>query len=95
MLKEFAIILSAIGCIFLVLPIILFFDITPSAMLMNALLFAIVLAYAGLNAKRLFNNKKDNVARIFILCLIASIILSLIALIMIFPFFATNYLRIA
>jgi hypothetical protein len=96
MLKEVGIILSAIGCILLVLPVMaLLYTNGPIALILPALLFIIIVVYAVFDVNKLLRQNKGNLVRNFVLCLILSIVISTITLLVVFPYFAANYLPIA
>lgn len=96
MLRGVWIILSAIGCILLVLPVMALFHTNgPIALILPAILFIITLIFAISDINKLLRQNQGGLARIFVLCLILSIVISTIILVLIFPYFAANYLPIA
>jgi hypothetical protein len=86
MLKEAAIILSAIGCIFLIIPFARISFYSPASLFVSMVLFVVVLVFAAFDVKKLYAHKEYRLARNFIVFLFLSIILSTIALVVILPY---------
>lgn len=87
MLREIVIILGAMGCIFLIIPLTwVFWYGSPVSFMLPLVLLAIVLAYAGFDIKKLRNNREYNIAQYFMLFLIIAIVFSFIILFEIFPY---------
>ena len=85
MIKEISIILAAIGCVFLIIPLIWLF-IGALSLILPLLLLAVTVVYAGFNASKLYKNRQGQLANRFLLALAFSIILSFIILYIIFPY---------
>jgi hypothetical protein len=86
MLKEAAIILSAIGCIFLIVPLARISFYSPVSLFLSMVLFLIVLLFAAFDVKKLCAHKEYRLAKNFIVFLFLSIIISIIALIAIWRY---------
>ena len=96
MLKEIAIILGAIGCIFLIIPVYwVFYTSGPIGLSVPLVLLGIILVYALYDVTKLFENDEGNIAMYFLLSLIAAIVFSIFILFEIFPYFASKFLPIA
>lgn len=92
MLKEIAIILGAIGCIFLIIPMNLqFYSSGPWILSMPLVLLGFVLVYAYFDVIKLFDNNEGNLAKYFLLFIIAAIIVSSIIIIEILSYFHPNF----
>ncbi len=85
MLKEISVILAAIGCVFLIIPLLWLF-VGPVSFILPLLLLAVTLVYAGFGIKKLYNNRQDHLAHQFLLALVVAVILSFIILYIIFPY---------
>jgi len=92
MLKEIVIILAAIGCIFLIIPLALLapFNV-PTFLGMPITLLFIVLSYAGYDAKKLRDKREYDLLHSFVLILIGALVLSTIMLFLIYPLFAPKF----
>ena len=92
MLKEIALILGAIGCIFLIIPMNLkFYSSGPWILSMPLVLLGFVLVYAYFDVIKLFDSNKSNLAKYFMFFLIAAILVSSVILVEIFPYFHPNF----
>ena len=79
MLKEIVIILGAMGCIFLIIPVdLIFYTSGPFSLSMPLILFGVVLAYAGFHAIKLLDNDEGHLARNFLILLSVAIVFSFI-----------------
>jgi len=85
MLKQIGIIFAAVGCVFLIIPLLWMFVGSLSFILLLILL-AIVLVYSGFDIKRLYKNREYSLAQNFFLILVLAVILSFITLYFIFPY---------
>jgi hypothetical protein len=85
MLKEIGIILAAIGCVFLIIPLLWIIGGALSFILPLTLL-AIVLVYAGLDVRRLCRNKESSLAWYFLFFLLLAVVLSFAILYVLFPY---------
>ena len=85
MLKEIILILAAIGCIFLIIPILWIIGGVLSVVLPLALL-VIVLVYSVFDIKKLCNNKECKKAQYFALFQATAVISSFVILYVIFPY---------
>jgi len=87
MLREIAIILGAMGCIFLIIPLMwISWYGSPVSLLLPLVLLAIVVAYAVYDIKKLHRNRQYDLAQYFMLFLIIAIVFSFIILFIIFPY---------
>jgi len=88
MLKEIAIILGAIGCIFLIIPFVWIFPLgSPVSFILPLVLLAIVLAYAILDIEKLYNKQKYALLLYLVFFLILAVVYSFFMLLVIFPYF--------
>jgi hypothetical protein len=86
-LREIAIILGAMGCVFLIIPLMwVFWYGSPISFMLPLVLLAVVVAYAGYHIKKLRSNKEYDLAQYFMLFLIIAIVFSFIILFEIFPY---------
>ncbi len=85
MLREIGIILAAIGCVFLVIPLLWAIG-GPLSFILPLTLLAIVLVYAGFDAKRLSRNRGTSLAQYFLFFLSLAVVFSFVILFVIFPF---------
>jgi hypothetical protein len=86
MLKEAGIILSAIGCIFLIIPLARISFYSPASLFVSMVLFVIVLLFAAFDVQKLCAHKEYRLAKTFILLLFLSIVISIIALVAIWRY---------
>ena len=91
MLKEIGIILGAMGCVFLVIPMLIFYYAAPYSLMLPLLLLVIVVAYAGYDIKKLYGNREYDLAKYFLLFLICAIVFSFIILFVIYPYFTPKF----
>jgi|WetSurMetagenome_2_1015567.scaffolds.fasta_scaffold437637_2 hypothetical protein len=84
-LKEICIILAAIGCVFLIIPLLWIIGGALSFILPLTLL-AVVLVYAGFDTKRLCRNRQARLARYFLFFLLLAVIFSFVIFFEIAPF---------
>ena len=92
MLKEVCIILAAIGCIFLIIPLTLLAPFYGSTVFGMPMIFIIiVLAYASYDVKKLRDKREYDLLYSFVLILIGAIVISTIMLFLIYPFFVPKY----
>jgi cytochrome bd-type quinol oxidase subunit 2 len=98
MLREIAIILLAISCVLLYLPL---FWIIPSVgksfvgpvlASIPILLLSMILVYAIYNTKKLFERNKSENAMLFILVLIGAIVLSIVAVTILYPYVTPKFM---
>jgi hypothetical protein len=82
MLKQIGIILMAVGCVFLIIPLVWIYT---SALILPFILLTIVLIYTGFEIQRL-NKEKEYIARNFLLILVLAVIFSFVILYFIFPY---------
>jgi hypothetical protein len=85
MIREACIIVLASCCIFSVIPLVLVFFNALSLFLPVSFLL-LVLSYACYDVKKLIGNGEYNLVRVFILSLIVTIVLSMIAVYFILPY---------
>jgi membrane protein CcdC involved in cytochrome C biogenesis len=89
MLKEIAITLGAIGCVFLLVPL---FWLYPSwgfaEFVLTLCLLGVLLVYTAFDIKEMWNSKKRVKATSFIAILILAILLSYLAVFQILPVIA-------
>lgn len=79
MLKEIVIILGAMGCIFLIIPVDwIFYTSGPFSLSMPLILLGFVLAYADFHAIKLLDNNEGHIAGNFLLFLSVAIVFSFI-----------------
>ena len=86
MVKEIGIILLAVGCIFLIIPLIWVFIGSPLSFVLPLVLLAFVLAYAAIDIKKLYKNREYDLAHYSIVSLILAILFSFLILYLIFPY---------
>jgi len=85
MLKQIGIIFAAVGCVFLIIPLLWMF-VGSLSFILPLILLAIVLVYSGFDIKRLYKNREYSLAQNFLLILVLAVILSFITLYFIFPY---------
>jgi hydrogenase-4 membrane subunit HyfE len=83
MLKQIGIILMAVGCVFLIIPLVWIYT---SALILPFILLTIVLIYTGFEIQRLNKEKEYSLARNFLLILVLAVIFSFVILYFIFPY---------
>lgn len=89
MLKEACIVISAVCCVFLIIPLnrLNFGPVyLPAGVMISLLLLFVVLGVAAYNAKQLFEAKNYRLAKRFIAVLALSIILAVIIVAIIWPY---------
>jgi hypothetical protein len=87
MLKEIVIILGALGCIFLIIPLVWVFSLdSPVSFILPLVFLAIVLAYAILDIKKLYNKQKYALLLYLVFFLILAVVYSFFMLLVIFPY---------
>jgi hypothetical protein len=87
MLREIVIIFGAIGCVFLIIPLVWVFPLgSPVSFILPLVLLAIVLAFAVLDIKRLYNNQKYALLLYLVFFLIIAVVYSFFMLLVIFPY---------
>ena len=93
MLKEIVMILGAIGCIFLLVPM---FWLYPwelfKEVIITICLVGVLLVYSAFDVKKMLSNKQKDKARNFIVIFILAIFLSYIVVFQILPFIAPKLL---
>jgi hypothetical protein len=85
MIKEMGIILVAIGCVFLVIPLLWAISCALSFILPLTLL-AIVLVYSGFDIRRLCRKRENRLALYFLFFFLLAVVLSFVVLFAIFPY---------
>jgi membrane protein CcdC involved in cytochrome C biogenesis len=84
--KEIGIILVAIGCVFLLVPLFWLYPFTGFAeFILTLCLLAVLLIYAAFDVKAMLNSKRRAKALSFVATLILAIILSYLAVFHILP----------
>jgi hypothetical protein len=91
MLKQVCLILAAVGCVFLIIPMLWTF-IGALSFILPLILLAIVLSYSGFETKKLYQRKENSLARNFSLIIVLAVILSLVILFLIFPYVSPQLL---
>jgi uncharacterized membrane protein len=86
MLKEIVIILGAIGCIFLLVPLFWLFPFGGFAeFILTLCLLGVLLVYTAFDVKEMLNSKKRTRASSFVAILVLAILLSYLAVFQILP----------
>ena len=85
MLKQIGIVLSAIGCVFLIIPLLWMF-VGSLSFILPLILLAIVLCYAGFEIKGLWKKRELKLAQNFAVILVLAVIFSFAILYFIFPY---------
>ena len=87
MLKEIGIVLGVIGCIFLIIPLVWVFPLgSPVSFILPLVLLAIVLVYAVLDIKKLYNKQEYALLLYLVFFLILAVVYSFFMLLAIFPY---------
>jgi hypothetical protein len=85
MIKQVGLILAAVGCVFLIIPLV-WMSIGALSLILPLILLVIVLSYSGFEIKRLYERKESNLGRNFLLALILAVVFSFVILYLIFPY---------
>lgn len=95
MLRQAGLTLLAVACILSILPFsrMEFGSIHwPSGMMISIVLLFVVLGFAAFDAKRLYDDKELRLAKNFIALLVFSIIISIIIVVMLWPYFMPRFI---
>lgn len=94
MLKEIVIILGAVGCIFLLVPMFWLYPMGSFAeFILTICLVVVLLVYSAFDVKKMLANKQKVSAKNFVIILIFTIFLSYIIVFQILPIIGPKLLQ--